>query len=205
MTTATTKRASEHKRDFWWWLTAILAPIGILGGPIAIAEMLNGFIEWHGPIGYVVSWWGAHISVPFHGIFVWLAGLLSIDLPPWTKWITDYVALGILLSWNFLRAFALFPWSGQQPMSKEFLALSFSAGLLWPVFVIWLLFPAIRQRARMHEAVEVAREWPEDARDDLFRTVRDMFTSEWLTLAPFILFLVLWGLNAFIPAPTVAS
>jgi hypothetical protein len=40
-----------NKRDFSWWVTAILAPLGILGGPIAIAEMFKGLIKWKGPIG----------------------------------------------------------------------------------------------------------------------------------------------------------
>lgn len=95
-----------QRRSFWWWLGAVLAPLGILGGPVAMADLFSGLIEWRGPIGFLVSYWDRAISEPFHRIFQFVVDSIPWDLS-FPAWFSDYVALGILLVTSLYRALFL--------------------------------------------------------------------------------------------------
>jgi hypothetical protein len=92
-------------RGFLWWLSVILAPIGLFGGPIEIANMVSGLVEWRGPIGYAVNFWSENVSVHFANLFGLLTGLFNIA--PLSDLVVSYLTLGILLCTSLLRASTL--------------------------------------------------------------------------------------------------
>jgi hypothetical protein len=175
-------------RGAWWWFMAILAPIGILGGPIAIAEMFSELIYWKSPIQYIVQWWGVHISEPFHRIFEWFAQLagLNLPLPSWTKWVTDYVVLGLLFFGNEVRAWTLYAYRQESGAKSGFNHVSrFAiAVLFWPRQVM-VTFLNLMQRAdeRSKDTTNALGEHDNAIRNFV------------LVLAPFALYFLLWLVN----------
>jgi len=101
----TTLNDIGERRGFWWWATAILTPVGFVGGPLAIADILAGLIHWNGWLGYLVHYWDEYVSEPFRLILTYIANGLSLPRPP--ELLVDYVALGVLLVAGFLRALVL--------------------------------------------------------------------------------------------------
>ena len=97
-------QTTEH-RSLLWWFSVVLAPIGLFGGPIEIANMVSGVVQWHGPIGYLVNFWSENISVHFANVFGLLTNLVHI--PPLSDFVVSYLTLGILLCTSFLRAAAM--------------------------------------------------------------------------------------------------
>lgn len=89
------------KRGIWWWGAAILTPIGILGGPVAGADLLAGIIEWRGPIPYILAFWHEHISAPIGTILGFLATVLALPQP--SEFLADYITLSLLLAGSFIR------------------------------------------------------------------------------------------------------
>lgn len=161
----------ERKHTIWWWLGWILAPLGIFGGPIAIANFSSDLIEWRGPIGYLVNWWDAKISGPFGLALNQL--LTRYELPNLTEWMVDYTVIGWLLLWSAIRA-------GQTTLNPikwyqtPLLILMIPFWIIqWPIFLIVLLFQTIRT------------DWDKGR----------FFALQ--ALSPFGVFLVLWGVNTF--------
>lgn len=102
---------TENNRSLSWWVrqifVSILAPLGIVGGPIALASMFRSIIEWKGPIGYTVHFWSEYVSPPFTYIFTWIADLLLLPAPP--LWLTDYLIMGLLVASSYLRGWMIVP------------------------------------------------------------------------------------------------
>jgi hypothetical protein len=90
-----------QKRTLLWWICAALAPLGLVGGPIELATLSSGLIQWHGPLGYIVDFWHSTISEPFH-VLLSSAFHLAQDLfkmPRWTvpTFATDYTSVHYLI------------------------------------------------------------------------------------------------------------
>lgn len=92
-------------RGLVWWLSVILAPIGLFGGPIELANMVSGVVTWHGPIGYIVNFWSDNISVHFAALFGVITGFFH--LPPLSDIVVSYLTLGVLFCTSMLRAATL--------------------------------------------------------------------------------------------------
>lgn len=118
-------KTTEH-RSRLWWLSVILAPIGLFGGPIEIANMVSGVVQWRGPIGYLVNFWSANISVHFANVFGLLTGFFHI--PPFSDFLVSYLTLGVLLCTSFLRAASM--------LGHKFSLLQLAAALV-PGIVMW--------------------------------------------------------------------
>jgi hypothetical protein len=158
----------EAKRGFLWWLTAITAPIGIFGGPLAIANMLSDVIRWKGWIAYLVSFWDENIAGPFRTVIAFVALRLSLPIPP--AELVDYLILGVLMAVSIQRALQLV---GERQSILARLSSVFFSIIIWPaaIFALFIaaLFPAVHK-----------------------------FPETWLTLAPFGLFLALYAVNAIL-------
>lgn len=161
--------AKEAKRGFLWWLTAITAPIGIFGGPIAIANMLSDVIEWKGWIAYLVSFWDENIADPFRTLIDFIAQRFSLPAPP--AELVDYLILGILMAVSIQRALQLV---GERRTLLGRISAVFFAILIWPAVAILMILVSL--------IFADARKLPET----------------WLTLAPFGLFLGLYAANAML-------
>ncbi len=127
-------------RDFVWWLSVILAPIGLFGGPIEIANMVSGVVAWRGPIGYLVNFWAENISIHFANVFGLLTGLFSV--PPLSDFVVSYLTLGILFCTSLLRAATL--------LGHRFSPLGLAAAIVpgiftWPA-VVFSAGPAFLQK-----------------------------------------------------------
>ena len=84
----------RKRRTLWWWFTAIVTPLGIVGGPLALADMLSGVIQWNGWIGFATAYWDLYVSEPFGVVIQYVAQLFGIaSVPPF---VSDYLALGVL-------------------------------------------------------------------------------------------------------------
>ncbi len=150
-------------RGVIWWLSVILAPIGLFGGPIEIANMVSGMVEWHGPIGYLVHFWSENISVHFANVF----GLITsfFHIPPLSDFVVSYLTLGVLLIASMLRAMSLMR-------------------IKLPPLMLWLVLPT------------AIISWPVVflQLDGLLH--KGSRGATLLILAPFLLFLVLFAINA---------
>jgi hypothetical protein len=154
--------ATAH-RGILWWLSVILAPIGLFGGPIEIASMVSGLVTWHGPVGYIVNFWSENISIHFANLFGVITNFLHF--PPLSDVVVSYLTLGILLCTSTLRAMTLMQIKVPPPM----LWLVLPTGIFaWPV--VFLQLGALREK----------------------RSRGPML----LILAPFLIFLVLFAINA---------
>lgn len=163
MTTSAQPVDATANRGFIWWLSVILAPIGLFGGPIEIANMVSGIVEWQGPIGYLVNFWSENISVHFANVF----GLITnfFHIPPLSDLVVSYLTLGVLLCTSMLRAMTLM----QIKVPPAMLWLVLPTGIFaWPS--VFLQLGALREKKSRGPML--------------------------LILAPFLLFLVLWGVNA---------
>lgn len=80
----------------------ILTPIGILGGPIAGADLVSGVIEWKGFFPYLLAYWDIYVSAPLSRIVGAVAEFLNFPEPPET--LIDYFTLSVLLVASFIRA-----------------------------------------------------------------------------------------------------
>ncbi|MBL8545068.1 MAG: hypothetical protein JNL81_01315 [Hyphomonadaceae bacterium] len=155
--------ASTANRGFLWWLSVILAPIGLFGGPIEIANMVSGVVEWHGPIGYLVNFWSENISVHFANVFGLITNVFHIR--PLSDIVVSYLTLGVLFISSMLRAIALMQ-------------------IKLPPLMLWLVLPT------------AIFAWPA-----VFLQLDGLLHKKsrgptLLILAPFLLFLVLWLINA---------
>jgi hypothetical protein len=174
MTTEAQPIDATANRGFVWWLSVILAPIGLFGGPIEIANMVSGVVAWHGPIGYIVNFWSENISVHFAALFGVITNFFHIA--PLSDFVVSYLTLGILLCTSTLRALTLlglkFPAWG--------LVMALAPGIFtWPA-AVFSLAPALLEKRGRPAAL--------------------------LVLAPFLIFVVLWIINALWaqPGATVA-
>jgi hypothetical protein len=120
-------------RGILWWLGVILAPIGILGGPIELANMTSGLIQWNGPVGYLVHFWSENISVHFANVFGLITNVFHI--PPLSDLVVSYLTLGILLLTSMLRAISLM--RIKLPSLMLWLVLP-TAILSWPIVFLQL-------------------------------------------------------------------
>ena len=78
-----------------------MTPVGIIGGPLTIANMLSGIIEWQGIPQYLVNWWEIAVSEPMGRILGWLFGLVSLPQPP--RFVADYLTLGLIYATTVFR------------------------------------------------------------------------------------------------------
>jgi hypothetical protein len=142
----------------------MLAPIGVFGGPVEIANMVSGVVKWRGPIGYIVNFWSENISVHFANVFGLLTGLFNA--PPLSDLVVSYLTLGILLCTSLLRAATLLG----HKVSPLMIVLAVLPGIFtWPA-VMFSAVPAFMEKKSRGPAL--------------------------LILAPFLIFLLLWIINA---------
>lgn len=184
---------NPSQRGILWWFSAITAPIGILGGPIAIADMFAGVIEWKGWVGYFATYWGEHISHPFGVLLHAFAQRFSIPSPP--EYLVDYLTLGVLFAASHIRSVMMV----LSPVAENRFGMSLLAVVVAPLVVlIWplsllgaLVFPVMA-----HDMGRRAQRAKTDQiRDYALRTRKAMYAHFVLLLAPFALFLVLFVLN----------
>lgn len=134
-------------RGVSWWLSALLAPIGLLGSPIAIAAMLQDLIIWNGPIGFIVHFWSENVRPPFSFLSGELTNYLSLPQPP--KFLIDYLIMSLLITTGYLRARILIPKHG----IVHILGQSFLYFFLWPIGVIGVLVSVARHGVRSWSAL----------------------------------------------------
>ena len=130
-----------------WWVSAFLAPVGLLGSPIAIAATLQDLIVWNGPIGFIVHFWSENIRPPFSYLFVELAHYLSFPHPP--KALVDYLIMSLLVTTGYLRARILIPKHGLAHTLGQSLLYFF----LWPVGVVGVLLSVANEGVRSWSAL----------------------------------------------------
>lgn len=210
--------AEESKHGVFWWLSATLMPLGILSGPVGIASMLEGFIEWHGPFGLAINYWEVFVSQPFGVVFGQITSFFT--LPPLSKFWVDYFSLGILLRLSVLRSFRLavnpavseIDYVGKVNWFERILGLWKEPLLigLWWVWALLLVFRwALGFDIRSYQrAIDVSEQISEIYRDSgvdigdmrhYHETMIDTYRrSRLIILLPFGLFLVLWGLNSLL-------
>lgn len=164
MTTADAQPIPTEKRGFLWWLSAILAPIGLFGGPVEIANMVSGVVEWRGPIGYLVNFWSENVSVHFANVFGLVTNLFN--LPPLSDVVVSYLTLGVLFCTSMLRAATLMGIK-LSPLMLIFALLP--SVFIWPA-ALWHAVPAFMEKKSRGPAI--------------------------LIMAPFLIFLVLFLINA---------
>lgn len=198
-------------RGIGWWLLAILTPIGVIGGPLVIANVLADVIEWHGPWGAAIQYWDDSVGAAFSTLFGWLAQSLHLPAPPW--WLTDYLSLAILFQFSILRASTLFPsplpeiqsqwvdragqlfWRVRNALAEiVFWPAYLYAQTRWAVRLYWQTYPSARATLALSI---VSRTSSQTVRADYLalRLLHIARARILLTLAPFILFLTLWLLN----------
>jgi hypothetical protein len=181
-------------RGLLWWITAILAPVGVVGGPLAIADLVSGVIEWHGWIGFLVSFWEEKVSGPFGAVFGVIFDLLR--LPRLSEAFVDYLTIGVLASSSFFRAATLFyPFDqlnlGSAQRFKSivipiFIAVSLPLwAVLWPILVFSILVTCI------------GAYWSTATTEE--RKIASAVLV--YSLAPFAIFALLWALNTFVTLP----
>jgi hypothetical protein len=103
---ATTRlRDKPETRRISWWLTAALAPVGLLAGPFAIADLISGLIEWKGWIAFLIHYWDQNVSEPITRVLANLAETLALPRPP--EFVSDYLTLGLIYAIGVARAHQL--------------------------------------------------------------------------------------------------
>lgn len=131
-----------RSRGIVWWFAAILSPIGVAGGPIAIAQLLAGIVEWHGLIGYLVTLWSENIRPPFQTLGTWITDQFELPAPP--ALILDYIIIGLLVSTSYMRARFLIPKHSGVYILGQSAAYLFA----WPISIVLLLVSAFREGVR---------------------------------------------------------
>ena len=131
--------ASQNERSFFGWVTLILAPLGIFGGPLAIASMMSHLIKWQGPFGYAIHFWKEEIHEPFRNILEWIAHWIHIPKPP--SLIIDYVVLSLLATSSYLRATYLVPKNSVWPSLKNAALYLF----FWPIQTLSVFLSVMRE------------------------------------------------------------
>lgn len=76
--------------------------LGIIGGPLALASIFSGLIEWRGPVLWLVSFWSDNVTQTFATILTAFVRPFGITSIPY--WLADYVGLGILVSISALKS-----------------------------------------------------------------------------------------------------
>ncbi len=229
----------ENPRTLGWWIVAILTPIGIFGGPIALADLFAGVIDWRGPIPYLLAYWDEHVSAPFETILSFVASFVSLPRPP--EIATDYLTLSILLAGSLIRSRGLLERGGENTLdgliqaaygrsAEEFgpyrhrlaagagldriddpaqrileLRQMIFGGLFWPIALVveavnWLstIWRIGRVEAQIAKYPRLAWENRPGPIEDwkFFRALlRHDAAQQILGLAPFLLFLLIWGAN----------
>jgi hypothetical protein len=218
--------SAAKQRGLVWWVTTILAPIGVLGGPITIASITSAMVAWHGPVGYLVHFWSENIGAPFATMFALIAQWVRLPAPP--SWLTDYLTLGVILAGGNMRAAAIgrpylrdWYWThfvdaldrhtsdeAEQEQLKRAIVSEFDEhygfifnnrplqlvvlALAFPFFVlIWPLTAVIQLISALRESLIALGVATRNA-DGPVRSSLDQIA---LVLAPFALFVVLYGLN----------
>lgn len=143
MTVETQSAQTIENRGLLWWLSTILAPIGLFGGPIEIANMVSGVVQWRGPIGYLVNFWSQNISVHFANVF----GLLTnvVDVPQLSDFVVSYLTLGILLCTSFLRAAAML---GHKFSPLQLVAAIVPGIFMWPGAIVSVAPAFLKKESR---------------------------------------------------------
>jgi hypothetical protein len=186
------------RKSFAWWVGAVLAPFGIIGGPLEMAGMVADIIEWRGPWNYLITHWDRTVGHVFGVIFGWIAGLVSLPAPP--PLVADYLTVGVLMllgQWRahqllgWKRDFRTYAWDGQFMLGCMAAPMAITTTiwriLSWP----WQILLTVRMMIRGWEPgmiIGVDREVRWIIEGDDYRRL-------FLQLAPLILFIVLLVLN----------
>ncbi len=218
--------ARREPQTLGWWLVAIFAPVGIIGGPVALADLFAGIIRWRGPIPYLLAFWDENIGTPFAQLLAFIASLIHLPSP--TEVISDYLTLSILLISSVVRASRLIPLEledrlAAMPLPPDIrwrLQLRDVAadlarfgrvvmlGILWPLGLLVLVGALILRLWRFVVALfdnphrwRVTDEQERKAERWVHRatvySLRERAANAFLTLAPFNLFLALFIANFF--------
>lgn len=176
-------------RSVGWWIAAALAPVGIFGGPIAIANLFAGLIEWRGWIGYLVNFWDENISEPVHRIVGFLA--LHLNFPQPDEITINYGILGALFCSSMARASGLLKTGEETNDGRRGFGSIVTSALLgvflflaWPLLAFGFTAPIFRRLG-----INILSDDPVETMD----TTDDTFA--FLTLAPFLIFLGLFLAN----------
>lgn len=169
---------ASQKRGFWWWATAVLAPVGVFGGPVGIAAMFQGVIQWHGVVAYVVHFWSTNISPPFEFVCAWVSNVLGLRKPP--RWVVNYLIVGLLYVASYIRSASLTVKGGfigtlRRTWWTTYFVLEYA--VLWPI-------------ALVHQLLLI-REWQQ-------QNVRIHWPFLAVLYLPLLIFLSLLAVNAFI-------
>jgi hypothetical protein len=204
MSEAASVRAPEsQKRSFLWWVSAVLAPVGVIGGPLAIADMLAGAIEWNGWIGYTVAWWDENVGTPFGQVISAL--FAAWGWPELSETETGYLIIGILLSSSMMRAFVVLSLPSILHEIRENRGVinrleNIVFLILWPVLpimhiAIWPLTTAALFASSFRSIFRVLVRKRLDPDPEIHEYELSNLKVDWLTLAPFTVFLSLWAIN----------
>lgn len=102
----TEESGEQPKRGIVWWLVAITAPIGVLGGPIALMDLTAGAVQWGGPLKYLMVFWDEEIGSKFALVYQFIFSSLRLTIP-FSETDADYLTVGVLFVTLELRARAI--------------------------------------------------------------------------------------------------
>lgn len=93
-------------RAIWKALVYALRSLGVMGGPLALANLLVEKSVWNSPYDWAVNFWDEKVSGPIKALLQMPLRYLDVWEVP--DWIADYVALGILVAAASFRSGS--PW-----------------------------------------------------------------------------------------------
>lgn len=95
-------RTEKKRRNFWWYIYWIFLPLGLVGGPLGLADLFSAVIRWHGWIGFAVAFWDERVSQPFGAVLKEVFQWVHLPSPP--EAVVDYLTLSILFLVSIARA-----------------------------------------------------------------------------------------------------
>lgn len=123
----------SRTRGIRWWLAAALAPIGIFGGPLALADLVAGLIEWKSWIAFLVHYWDVYVSDSVKAVLDWVAAQLALPRIP--ELVADYITVGLITATGNFRTRALLV----TRTDANFLEIAWDviwSGVAWPIFLV---------------------------------------------------------------------
>lgn len=125
--------------------------LGIVGGPLALAGVLEPFITWRAPIEFFVNYWREKVTQPIQAVAS--APFIHLGIDPLPLWAIEYITIGVLVTasiHNVLRTHRdLMPLPPEpQPQTLMSRVFWFALNgafmvLIWPVSVLREMIPNI--------------------------------------------------------------
>lgn len=89
-------------KSFWWWLLTITTPLGVVGGALTTAALLNGLLSYNSFLEYLVNFWDDVLAKDLRDLLHRFAAALSIAELGVN--FSNYLILGFLSYYSAIRA-----------------------------------------------------------------------------------------------------